>query len=34
VTTKPLNALSTAMFALTLRRASEAPEAPAGLLAL
>jgi len=29
-----LNALSTAMFALTLRLASEAPEAPAGLLAL
>jgi AraC family transcriptional activator of mtrCDE len=29
-----LNALSTAMFALTLRLATEAPEAPAGLLAL
>jgi hypothetical protein len=29
-----LNALSTAMFALTLRLASEAPESPAGLLAL
>jgi hypothetical protein len=29
-----LNALSTAMFTLTLRLASEAPEAPAGLLAL
>jgi AraC family transcriptional activator of mtrCDE len=29
-----LNALSTAMFALTLRLASEAPEAPPGLLTL
>lgn len=29
-----LNALSTALFALTLRRASEAAEAPAGLLAI